>query len=89
MLQENYTQMKELVNQLKSDVKKIVEGGKQKAKDLHQSRGKLLVRDRLNTLLDKNSPFLEFSQLAGYEMYDEEVPCGGIITGIGRVEGYI
>ncbi|XP_012230866.1 methylcrotonoyl-CoA carboxylase beta chain, mitochondrial [Linepithema humile] len=85
--QKNYAQMKELVDQLKNTVEKIVEGGKQKAKDLHVSRGKLLVRDRLNTLLDKNSPFLELSQLAGYEIYNEEVPCGGVITGIGRVEG--
>lgn len=79
--------MKELIDQLKNNVEEIVEGGNQKAKDLHLSRGKLLARDRLNTLLDKNSPFLEFSQLAGYKMYDEEVPCGGVITGIGRVEG--
>lgn len=86
-MQENYAQMKELIDQLKNNVEEIVEGGNQKAKDLHLSRGKLLARDRLNTLLDKNSPFLEFSQLAGYKMYDEEVPCGGVITGIGRVEG--
>ncbi|KAL6262414.1 hypothetical protein P5V15_007501 [Pogonomyrmex californicus] len=86
--QENYVQMKNLVDQLKNTIEKIVEGGGQKAKDRHVSKGKLLPRERINTLLDKNSPFLEFSQLAGYEMYDkEEVPAGGIITGIGRVEG--
>ncbi|XP_070166366.1 methylcrotonoyl-CoA carboxylase beta chain, mitochondrial isoform X1 [Polyergus mexicanus] len=86
--QENYAQMKILVDQLKNTVEKIVEGGEQKARDKHVNRGKLLPRERINTLLDKNSPFLEFSQLAGYEMYDEEkVPAGGIITGIGRIEG--
>ncbi|KAL6443733.1 hypothetical protein ACFW04_001668 [Cataglyphis niger] len=86
--QENYTQMKILVDQLKNTVEKIVEGGGQKARDRHVNKGKLLPRERINTLLDKNSPFLEFSQLAGYEMYDkEEVPAGGIITGIGRIEG--
>jgi len=80
--------MKILVDQLKSTVEKIVEGGGQKARDRHVSRGKLLPRERINNLLDKNSPFLEFSQLAGYKLYDkEEVPAGGIITGIGRVEG--
>ncbi|XP_070166367.1 methylcrotonoyl-CoA carboxylase beta chain, mitochondrial isoform X2 [Polyergus mexicanus] len=70
--QENYAQMKILVDQLKNTVEKIVEGGEQKARDKHVNRGKLLPRERINTLLDKNSPFLEFSQLAGYEMYDEE-----------------
>ncbi|XP_032683589.1 methylcrotonoyl-CoA carboxylase beta chain, mitochondrial isoform X1 [Odontomachus brunneus] len=86
--QENYAQMKTLVDQLKATVEKIVEGGSQKAKERHISKGKLLPRERVNTLLDRNSPFLEFSQLAGYKMYDkEEVAAGGLITGIGRVEG--
>lgn len=80
--------MKALVSKLKTTVEKITEGGGQKARERHMSKGKLLPRERINTLLDKNSPFLEFSQLAGYELYDrEEVPAGGIITGIGRVEG--
>lgn len=80
--------MKELVKKLKSTVNEIVEeGGGIKAKDKHKSKGKLLVRERINILLDAESPFLEFSQLAGYEMYGQDkVPAGGIITGIGRVE---
>ncbi|XP_011157354.1 methylcrotonoyl-CoA carboxylase beta chain, mitochondrial isoform X1 [Solenopsis invicta] len=86
--QENYMQMKNLIDQLKNTVEKIVQGGGQKAKDRHVSKGKLLPRERINTLLDKNSPFLEFSQLAGYDMYGkDEVPAGGLITGIGRIEG--
>ncbi|XP_014610384.1 PREDICTED: methylcrotonoyl-CoA carboxylase beta chain, mitochondrial isoform X1 [Polistes canadensis] len=86
--QENYLQMKILVDELKSIVEKIVEGGERKAIDKHLSKGKLLPRERINVLLDKGSPFLEFSQLAGYQMYEkEEIPAGGIITGIGRVEG--
>ncbi|XP_011157355.1 methylcrotonoyl-CoA carboxylase beta chain, mitochondrial isoform X2 [Solenopsis invicta] len=81
-------QMKNLIDQLKNTVEKIVQGGGQKAKDRHVSKGKLLPRERINTLLDKNSPFLEFSQLAGYDMYGkDEVPAGGLITGIGRIEG--
>lgn len=80
--------MKTLVDKLRTTVEKIVEGGGQKAKERHISKGKLLPRERVHTLLDINSPFLEFSQLAGYQMYDkEEVAAGGIITGIGRVEG--
>ncbi|KAK0085141.1 hypothetical protein PV325_005728 [Microctonus aethiopoides] len=86
--QKNYYEMKELVKKLKSTVNEIVEGGGGiKAKDKHKSKGKLLVRERINILLDAESPFLEFSQLAGYEMYGQDkVPAGGIITGIGRVE---
>ncbi|XP_043466033.1 methylcrotonoyl-CoA carboxylase beta chain, mitochondrial isoform X1 [Leptopilina heterotoma] len=86
--QENYAQMKVLVDELKTTTSKIVDGGGRKAKEKHVSKGKLLPRDRINILLDKNSPFLEFSQLACYRMYEnEEVPAAGIITGIGRVEG--
>nr|XP_033335891.1 methylcrotonoyl-CoA carboxylase beta chain, mitochondrial [Megalopta genalis] len=86
--QENYIQMESLVKQLKQRVEKIVEGGGEKAKERHKRSGKLLPRERIDALLDKTSPFLEFSQLAGYELYEkEEVPAGGIITGIGRVSG--
>lgn len=46
------------------------------------------MRERINHLLDPGSPFLELSQLAAYRLYgDEEVPAGGIVTGIGRVAG--
>ncbi|XP_012270185.1 methylcrotonoyl-CoA carboxylase beta chain, mitochondrial [Orussus abietinus] len=86
--QENYILMKELVDKLKKTVEKIIEGGGQKAKERHVSKGKLLPRERVDTLLDPGSPFLEFSQLAGHELYaGEDVPAGGIITGIGRVAG--
>ncbi|XP_001604618.2 methylcrotonoyl-CoA carboxylase beta chain, mitochondrial isoform X2 [Nasonia vitripennis] len=86
--QENYVQMKAVVDKLKTVVGKVVEGGGRKAIERHRSKGKLLPRERINNLLDEGSPFLEFSQLAGYELYGkEEVPAGGIITGIGRVQG--
>lgn len=56
----------------------------------HQSKGKLLVRERISKLLDPGSPFLELSQLAGYEMYGKElVNSGGIITGVGKVSGQL
>src|SRR5215469_3493852 len=45
------------------------------------------LRQRIRTLLDPGSPFLELSQLAAYGMYGDEVPAAGIITGIGRIEG--
>ncbi len=50
-------------------------------------RGKLLARDRVQKLLDDGSPFLEFSSLAANGMYDDQAPCAGIITGIGRIRG--
>ncbi|XP_033828981.1 methylcrotonoyl-CoA carboxylase beta chain, mitochondrial [Periophthalmus magnuspinnatus] len=86
--QENYQRMKVLVDELKTRTEKIKLGGGEKARKLHTSRGKLLPRERIDRLLDPGSPFLEFSQFAAYELYGkEEVPAGGIITGIGRVSG--
>lgn len=86
--QENYKQMKALVDQLYERAQKIRLGGDEKARARHVSRGKLLARERVDSLIDPGSPFLELSQFAGYQLYgDEEVPAGGIITGIGRVSG--
>jgi len=87
--QENYDQMVQAVSELKSKIKQIARGGDEKARTRHLSKGKLLPRDRIQKLIDPGSPFLEFSQLAGYQLYDqEEVPAGGIITGIGRCVCY-
>lgn len=55
--------------------------------ELQRERGKLLVRERINHILDEGSPFLELSPLACWEMYDNEAPSAGIVTGIGRVQG--
>ena len=62
-------------------------GGGEEARKRHEKRGKMLVRDRIDTLLDPGSPFLELSPLAAHGVYDEEIPAAGIVTGIGRVEG--
>uniref|UniRef100_S4RQV6 Methylcrotonoyl-CoA carboxylase beta chain, mitochondrial n=2 Tax=Petromyzon marinus TaxID=7757 RepID=S4RQV6_PETMA len=86
--QENYENMQSLVTEMKERVEKVKQGGGEKARALHTSRGKLLPRERIDRLLDPGSPFLELSQFAGYELYgDENVPAGGIITGVGRVSG--
>jgi len=62
----------------------------EKAIERHLSKNKLLVRDRINKLVDPHSPFLELSQLAGYEMYGNDVVnSGGIVAGIGRVSGQL
>ena len=77
----NRAHMAGLVDDLKTTVAGIAQGGPDRA------RGKLLPRERIATLLDPGSPFLEFSQLAAHGMYDADIPAAGIITGIGRVAG--
>jgi 3-methylcrotonyl-CoA carboxylase beta subunit len=61
--------------------------GPQSSRERHVRRGKLLPRDRVDALLDRGSPFLELSALAAFELYDDEAPGAGIITGVGRVSG--
>lgn len=84
---KNSKAMQTKVDALLMLVQKISEGGGTKACQRHISRGKLLPRERLQSLLDPGSPFLEFSALAAYEVYGEDVPSAGIITGIGQVSG--
>ncbi len=84
---ENTQAMRTVVDDLRLKVAEIERGGGERARDRHLSRGKLLPRERVRVLLDEGSAFLEFSQFAGYQMYDDPVPAGGIITGIGRVSG--
>ena len=62
-------------------------GGPQRARERHVARGKLLPRDRVMSLIDPGSPFLELSPLAANGMYDDAIHGAGLITGIGRVEG--
>ncbi|GAK33033.1 methylcrotonoyl-CoA carboxylase beta chain, mitochondrial [alpha proteobacterium Q-1] len=84
----NARHMQGLVADLADIAGKIAMGGPRHAREKHLARGKLLPRDRVSTLLDPGSPFLELSQLAGHGLYDAEIPAGGLITGIGRVSGH-
>ena len=84
---DNREAMQSQVDDLRVVVERIRQGGGEKAQARHTARGKLLPRERLNALLDPGSPFLELSQLAAHEVYEDEVPGAGIITGIGRVAG--
>lgn len=85
---ENYEHMSLLVQNLRKITKDVLQGGGDEAIKRHTSKGKLLVRDRIDRLLDNGSPFLELSPLAGHELYGKEVVnSGGIVTGIGRVSG--
>src|SRR6266704_1654674 len=76
-----------LVADLRTKVAAIEQGGGDVARARHAGRGKLLPRERVRALLDPGSPFLEFSQLAAYGMYEDNIAAAGIITGIGRVSG--
>ncbi|MCW5584214.1 MAG: methylcrotonoyl-CoA carboxylase, partial [Gammaproteobacteria bacterium] len=79
--------MREMVTEFRKVMMKIHRGGSEKARERHRQHGKLLPRDRIELLLDPGSHFLELSSLAGYELYDDEIPAGGIITGVGRIMG--
>ncbi|PVY70116.1 carboxyltransferase family protein, partial [Cupriavidus alkaliphilus] len=83
----NAQAMQDLVADLQEKIAKLAEGGGAAARDKHLARGKLLPRERVQQLLDPGTPFLELSQLAAYDMYDDAAPGAGIITGIGRVAG--
>jgi acetyl-CoA carboxylase carboxyltransferase component len=82
---ENHKSLKKEVELYKKRLAKIQEGGPKKYRDLHKSREKLLVRERLDKLFDKNTPFLELSALGAYDLYENEAPSAGVITGIGVV----
>lgn len=105
---ENKARMDALTGELRRRVQLVAQGGvteddaatsryNQKVRDLHQSRGKLLVRDRIEKLIDPSTVFLELSQLAGWNLYQEsstngEVTyercySGGLVIGIGIIHG--
>jgi acetyl-CoA carboxylase carboxyltransferase component len=84
---ENYKSLKKEVDLYKKRLTKIQEGGPKKYRELHKSREKLLVRERLDKLFDKNTPFLELSALGAYDLYENEAPSAGVVTGIGVVHG--
>jgi 3-methylcrotonyl-CoA carboxylase beta subunit len=90
--QTNVAAMQKVVDDLREKVMQIAAGGGPAACAKHVARGKLLPRDRVQMLLDPGTPFLEFSQMAAYDMYKDAngvaaAPAAGIITGIGRVCG--
>jgi len=84
---ENRAAMGALVKDLRDKIGAIEGGGGETSRARHAARGKLLPRERVRTLIDPGSPFLELSQLAALGMYDDNIAAAGIITGIGRVSG--
>ncbi len=83
----NHERMTALVGELRDRTKAVRQGGGAKYVERHREQGKLPVRERLEKLLDPGSPFLELSPLAAWNLYEDEAPAAGIVTGIGRVSG--
>src|ERR1700741_4654377 len=83
----NAQRMRALVAELEQRRAEAAAGGPDRARERHLARGKLRPRDRVMTLIDPGSPFLELSPLAANGMYDDAIHGAGLITGIGRVEG--
>lgn len=85
---QNKQAMDSAVARLDALTRRVHEGGPPKAREKHLARGKMLARDRITALVDPGTTFMELSPLAGHELYPEaDVPAGGIITGVGVIEG--
>ena len=85
--QHNAAHNRTLADDLRERLAAASEGGGAQYQQRQRDQGKLFVRERVDNLLDAGSPFLEVAPLAGWGLYDEDVPAGGIVTGIGRVSG--
>ncbi len=84
---ENAAYFQELLEELRARTSQVQQGGGAEAIARHRKRNKLLARERVQLLCDPDTPFLELSPLAAWDMYDNDAPSAGIITGIGVVEG--
>jgi len=84
---ENLAKMNQALDEYRGAMALALAGGGEAAIEKHRSRGKMLARERIDSLLDDGAPFLEFSTLAANGMYEGDAPCAGIVTGIGRIAG--
>ncbi|HXG24184.1 MAG TPA: carboxyl transferase domain-containing protein [Chthonomonadales bacterium] len=85
--QENAAYHRALAEELRVRLAEVKGGGGEEAVSKHRARGKMLARERIEALLDPGAPFLEFSPLAAYGLYNNEAPGAGIVTGIGPIHG--
>ncbi|HLX55510.1 MAG TPA: carboxyl transferase domain-containing protein, partial [Ktedonobacteraceae bacterium] len=85
--QENTNYFQQLLAQLNERIQQVQQGGGEEAIAKHRKRNKLLARERVQLLCDPDTPFLELSPLAAWDMYENDAPSAGIVTGIGVVEG--
>ena len=84
---ERRTRMEQLVAELRERTAQVARGGGEKALEKHRSRNKLTARERIDRLLDPDTAFLELSALAAWDVYDNQAPAAGIVSGIGTIEG--
>ncbi|MGF1718994.1 methylcrotonoyl-CoA carboxylase [Vibrio kyushuensis] len=84
---ENMKVMSELVANLTANLNTIKQGGGKAAIERQRTKGKLPVRERINALLDDGAELLEIGQFAAWRVYDDSIPCAGVVAGIGLVEG--
>jgi len=84
---DNFAHYEKLVKNLKDEISEAQQGGGPEKIKLHKSRNKMLARERIEVILDPNTPFMEFNPLAGHGMYKNKAPCAGIVTGIGLIDG--
>jgi 3-methylcrotonyl-CoA carboxylase beta subunit len=84
----NRAAMRQLVAELRSRLDTVRQGGGAAAVKRHKERGKMFVRERIDAVIDANTPFLELSALAANGMYGDEAPCAGLVTGIGTIHGH-
>src|SRR5215207_3381170 len=87
LFRANAERMTTLVAELRDRTATARQGGGPKYLDRHRAQGKLPVRERIDKLLDEGSPLLELSPLAAFDLYDNDAPAAGVITGVGRVSG--
>lgn len=85
--QENFRNYEGILKTFRERLSQVSSHGSKAAAEKHRSRGKLLARERINLLLDPQTPFLELSSFAAYNQYDNAFPSAGIITGVGVVQG--
>ena len=85
--QENKRAYMALMSRYRDTMDQCMQGGGSLAVEKHKKRHKLLARERIDQLIDKNTPFLELSPMAAYDTYNNDFPSAGIITGIGTIQG--
>ena len=85
----NEAAYRSLIQTLNERMQFAIDGGKGRERSIerHRGRGKEMVRDRIDLVIDADTPFLELSTLSGFGQYDDAAPGGGIVTGIGVVQG--
>ena len=83
----NERDYRELLADYRRVLRQVTQERSERSVNKHRERGKLLARERINQLIDPNTPFLELSPMAAYGMYDDAFPSAGIVAGIGVIHG--